>query len=832
MNRFWIALVLLLMTASSSVWAEPSISVVTRFGSPVYAPGTWVPLRVTLSNDTDRPIDGRVEGRVPGADGPLLLAATIPVPAKARVQTIMYAPLGETPDRPQEGQAPKPLAIFEWSEGGGKIAQTDLLLNPAGDNEGGAAGSVALLGAVGSEVDDRDSYDLFALRDLSAEALDEPVAIVTIGPDALSPHPLAYAPYRAISLVGVAPAQVTVAQQAALLSYVQSGGTLAVYAPLGESDVRSTWLEPLMPVRTIGHRLASQIQTANGPIELREPVQITEAVAAEGATVLLADDHYVHAAYRSLGVGRIVFTSFPPNAPKLDKGQMPDFWPELLALSSPSTSWADTRLPVQAPAILGEMIGTPAPPRTIAIALALGFAVIVIVLQLTWRGARRPWAFAAITVVAIGVAAVLVGLGLFSQKRVPLTAGRVSVMNIAQGGGLIQEVVAFTGDVDDLTLSTQQAGATLQPLKYDGSDAPTLLADTFNAPGAGAAARRIDRVWQAQATTPPGIAASATGRFDEQGLRLTVNNALGAALAAPVLTAGTSVYRLSPLAPGQSESPVAPEARNTGAAAASDSASGGSDPASSDQATARAQKYLNAGPILTDTDKLRALVLSSVLTPAQSLGVTPQAGDSKLQIGGWVEGGELPSIIQTSIEPQLDRSLRLALVPVELRPSQPGSTVRIDAGFNRPVTGQAAIPVLDVTTGIWLPSNQPGLWQIGFRPPREIGRITPTRATVRANVSLPVQSIILRRGQVRDGKLTDDAMMTGEELVRWDRTFGQRDPVTFDLTPADFDESGTVWLSLEIVTPPPTGGVEPLWNINELGLDIEARVDAPGPAGD
>ncbi|HEV7302280.1 MAG TPA: hypothetical protein VGN72_23275 [Tepidisphaeraceae bacterium] len=830
MSSFWIALVLL-VTASPNAWAEPSISVVNRFGSPEYVPGAWVPLRVTLTNDTNRAIDGRVEARVPGVDGPLLLSAAIPVPANARIYTVMYAPLGENPDRPRAGQGGKPLAIFEWLEGGGKLAQTDLLLKSAADGEGGEGGAATMLGIQGGEGDDRDPYDAFALRKPASETLGVPVALVSISTDNLSPHPVAYDGYRAIHLLDVAVAEATPAEQAALLSYVRSGGTLGIYAPLGQSDVRGTWLEPLMPVRTIGHRLAGRIQTTAGPVELREPVEITEAVAADGATVLLADKHYVHAAYRQLGLGRIVFTSFPVNAPKWDEERMRDFWTELLGLSRPQISWDASRLPAQSPDILGEMIGTPAPPRTIAVALAAGFAVVVVALQLVWRGARRPWAFAATSVVALGVAAALVGMGLLSQKQVPLTAGRVSVMNLADRGGLIQEMAAFTGDVADLTLTTRLPGATLQPFAYDGSDAPTLLADTFTVPGAGAAARRIDRVWQASASTPPGIGATATGQFGEEGLRLSVDNELGAALQAPVLTSGGSVYRLSPLEQGKSETPVAPDARNTGGAVASDS-SGSSAQSSPDQVAARAQKYLNAGPILTDTDKLRALVLSSVLTPAQSLGAAPPSGGTRLQIGGWVEGGELPSIIDPSVTPQLDRSLRLALFPVNLRPSEPGTTVKVDAGFNTPVTGKTAIAVLDVTTGTWLPSSQPGLWQIGFRPPREIGQLTPTRATLRANVSLPVQSMIVRRGQVRDGELVESAMSTGEVVARWDRTFGQREPVTFDLTPADFDETGTVWLSLEIEAPPLSAGVVPLWNINDLGLDIEGRVNAAAPSGD
>ena len=87
-----------------------------------------------------------------------------------------------------------------------------------------------------------------------------------------------------------------------------------------------------------------------------------------------------------------------------------------------------------------------------------------------------------------------------------------------------------------------------------------------------------------------------------------------------------------------------------------------------------------------------------------------------------------------------------------------------------------------------------------------------------------MQTLIVRRGQVRDGKVDDKLTGSGEEVYRFQQTFGQQAPVTFDLTPADFDANGTLWLSLEIESVSEPGSVMPLWSITDFGADLEGRV--------
>jgi hypothetical protein len=237
-------------------------------------------------------------------------------------------------------------------------------------------------------------------------------------------------------------------------------------------------------------------------------------------------------------------------------------------------------------------------------------------------------------------------------------------------------------------------------------------------------------------------------------------------------------------------------------------------------------KYLNGGPILTDLDQLRAAMASAAFSrkPGADAGRGSAAASFRTTIAGWVEAvdSDLPILVRPSIDPEIRRSLSLVTFPVTLKPSPVGTTVRIDRGFNILTTGPLAIPVFDVSTGTWLASAQPGTWLLGFRPPSQIGNIRPTRVTLHGDVALPAHTMTLRRGQVRNGQPTMNP--SGPEVARWANSFGTQPSATFDVTNADYDATGTVWFYVQIETPPPAGGVMPLWSITELGLDIEGQI--------
>lgn len=859
--------------------ADVQVSIVNQFNSAEYVPDTWVPLRAIIGNDGAEPIDGVITSTLPVADGAgrMTVEAKVLVPARSRVRATLFAPLGAgdpqpvSRDKNKPDATRKPIAIVYLNQGVTKRAQSDVMLLPAGSTTGDATvRKSAFVEVLTDESSEADSNDSTPLRKLMAESIGAPVVLWVTSPAEAPSHPIAYDSVRVVSLGAARPDLMKVAQRDALLSYVRTGGTLLVSAP-GDASIRSSWLAPYLPVHPLGTRVAGKLPTGPGGVEvpLREPVTICEATATPEAVVMVGDAQYVHAAYRKVGLGRVAFTSFPLNAPTFTPDIARDLWAPLLGLNAPDVTLASTRFTAaRRGEVLGEMIGTPAPARSVAVALAVGFASVVLVSQLLFRGPRRPLAFATASVIAVLMAGVLAGSRWFTGANEPLTTGRVSVVRLDGSGGFVQETCAYAGDYakpGDLALSLDDPAAVLRPAMFDGTDAPTLCVSPFGVADAQAESGVINRVWQADAPVARGASASAVGRFDESGLRLTVKNDLGGPIDAPVLLAGTNVYRLPALAGGEATVAVAPDTRNPAPVPSSES----NDVADQEaNVRARAARFLNTGAIVSEVDNLRASVMSAVFTPATG-GPVGTTGDSmtanltapamndaefegaddekkpasnvpattaspvrahampaRLSVAGWLTTpAAAPAIIRPSVTPAVDHSLVLVTFPVTIEPSRPGSNVKFDIGFNTLVSGPVPLPVYDGATGTWLSSSQPGSWQIGFRPPVDSGeKIVPTKVTIQGNVQLPVQKMTLRRGQVRDGRLAQPNL-AGETVVEWQNVFTAQAPVTFDATPADFDSNGTVWFLVDVENTTAPGNVVPLWSVTELGATIEARVE-------
>jgi hypothetical protein len=508
-----------------------------------FVPGAWTPLRVTVTNGTGSDADGVV--KVGPTGGTLAVEVPVWVPPHSRVSRTMFAPIYPTakPDAKDRGAAQIPV---RWeTTGATRIADSDAALQAAGNTGDVGDRRGVILNFWGEGYQDEDWADGRKLAKLTSDVTGSPTVAPMAAIAVVPRNVVAYDACRVVMLSQVPVESLDEAQRQTLLDYVRSGGTLLVACPIDAGDPRGTWLEPYLPVRVVGQRLTSSIGSADGPTKLLRPLKVTEAVAVDGANVVMADgDAYVHAAWRQLGMGRVAFTSFAITAPTWSDDKYKAFYTDLLDLNGRDSSWASTSFAGERKRLtMQDMIGTPAPPRTVAVGIACGFVLLLVVAQGVWRGARRPVAFGVGSAVAVVTAAGLVGTWYASKGNVPLTAGRVTLTRLADGGGFMQELAAYTGSADGLSLTTSGPDVPLRPALYDQSVPPQLQTSPFAAPDADVAAGRIDRVWEAQAVAPAGVGATATGSFGENGLELSVDNAVGSTIEAP--GAAPSGQRLS-----------------------------------------------------------------------------------------------------------------------------------------------------------------------------------------------------------------------------------------------------------------------------------------------
>jgi hypothetical protein len=831
MNRGWIVLqfviafVLLLGMQPAGVWADPSVGVGNIYSAPVFVPGAWTPLRATLINDTAAEIDGHIEMPVTGKSGTIIYRIPVAVPPHSDYRTTFNIPLTMPPSLEKvDNEGAKEVSIIRWVQSK-DIAQTSILMRPP-KNAGEDAPRRMIILNLAADIEDENAPQ-------EPSALIKPIED-TIG---ISPmiwrsvvsnaatHPAAYDSCLLVVLHLADAPKLNIAQRDALLAYIRRGGTLLIAAPTEAAALRDSWLEPYLPVQPIGYRVATKLQTEHDNFKLPKPVTLCEAVGAAGGTILLKDAHYVHAAYKPLGLGRVAFTSFPIDAIPFSSDAARDFWQSLLNFSTPDPTWVATRFPQEQTQLLRTMIGSPAPSRASAIAIASGFVLLVVVMQLLWRGTRRPRAFAGGIVAALLLSGVLIVLGLVSQKGAALTGGRNALLKIGQsGGGLMQEVAAFTGDAAELSLSVPDNDATLKPVAYDRTASPVVQINPYSAPQAGVAPRRIDRVWQADAPLPINKTANATGRFDATGFHISIDNRLGGKIASPLLVRRSRIYRLPDLATGQSTVTLEGADRNLPAA------SGAGISESPAQAQERAQQrsllYMNGGTLINNLDKTRASIASAIFEPSHGtlVGGTVQPPS---MIVGWVDDSATKPLIQPSATPANQQSLNMVMFPMDLSPSPPGSKVAIDGGMTTLVVGPIPMPVYDSIKGNWLPTNLPGEWLIGVRAPQGIGKLIATGATIHLNISLPVQTLTISRGQVSNGKIATN--LRGEVVARYEKTFGSQAAKSFAISPADIDDSGTVWFRLQVEVPPTGDSVAPFWSITDFSVDLEGQIAPSNP---
>jgi len=144
--------------------------------------------------------------------------------------------------------------------------------------------------------------------------------------------------------------------------------------------------------------------------------------------------------------------------------------------------------------------------------------------------------------------------------------------------------------------------------------------------------------------------------------------------------------------------------------------------------------------------------------------------------------------------------------PLRFNLSPPKSVLSIPAALVRVDTGR--LPY-DRAKGESVPTPQPGEWTLAFHPPRDLGRVRPTRVTLSARVTLPVHSMELRKGSARNGPV----------LAEWSRDVAAKE-ISFDCAPGDYDEDGAIRITLQVNSQDAAGTVP--WQVSDLGMSFDA----------
>jgi hypothetical protein len=797
-----------------------------------YRPNVWQSVRLEIRNESDQAVDGAAVLPVGGSTGaaalssgaaaaPATMRLPVHVPPRSlvRLHVGAYFPRLEISSGSKKQVDVPPLSVAEFRGGdGATLARTPIMGLPlsakAGVQGEEERGQIILVVTGRADSDDvdatssspADESDVEALAATLTEKTDIPLTIASIAPDALTRDPQGLASVRAVVLEGVHPESLDLAQRGGLLNYLRGGGIVLLPRPT-QSDATG-WLEPLLPVHLLGARQAKQVEIEPGDgIKLRQPLTIAEAIDAEGSTVLLRNHDYVHVAARHVGLGELIFTSFPVNG--LDVAQQPravKLWQAMLQLDQPQWDWSRTQLGAARISILSSMIGRTVAPWSMAAAVTGIYVLMIFAAQALFRGARRPRAFAASVGGAFAISALVLVMGATSRRGTgdqPLQAASLAIVDVApDGGGTSRQTVAFAGkDLPDAPLKMADERATLRPAVSDSSNRPTIRQEPFVVDKAGIAISRIDRVWEAEAPVDANVKLSAVGRFGPDGLSVELDNALGAKLEAPLVLMAHRALSIADVPVGRS-AVTSLRLNERG-----DYAGGA------------------GGAIASELSKRRALALAASLTPAVRTISIDQSEPAPMLIG-WLAAMKDAELVQLGTEQPTDaKSMVMVRTPLRIEAPKAGTIVSIPAGLTNVVTGKLAY---DSAAGELLPSQEEGEWLIGFAAPSAIGRVKPTSIALEMRVSLPGHTMTVRKAQCRDGK----AILNygGDAIAEWKREVGLR-RVSFDCAASDYDADGRVWLMLQVAGAAQGGGASATpWQIKDVAAAMKAEAVAPPKA--
>jgi hypothetical protein len=836
------ALLLLLLnapTALAAAAAPAPANTITINGalglSQNYLPNAWQPVHFELRNDADRGIDGSVVLPLGAGDGPATMRLPVSVPPRSivRLSVSGYFPRLVLPTSKKKDSDVPPLSVAEFRASDGTLLSRTPIMGLPLSATGGAAGDDDDDGGIILVVNQRsdvtgEEYDVESLATLLSKGTGLPLTIAGSTIDAVTREPQGLRPLKAVVLDDLDPQALDAGQRQAMMNYLRGGGVVVLSAPNALGGRPGTWLAPLLPVRIIGSREASQIASsdAGGPtLKLRSAVPIVEAIAASAAgndEVLLRDRDYVHVAVRQVGLGKVVFTSFPINAlADQQQPQVAALWGRLLSLgptgtaagaaaAGTTTALDQSQLAQDRKPILASMIGRKVASWRLAAALAGGYVAIIFLAQALFFGAARPRAFVVSVTAALLLSGALLAMGMARRHEQSLQEARLGVLDIAAGGGGTRhETVAYVG-VDNAAMPLRAADerVMIKPVIADPHNRPSITQQPFVIDKAGVFPERIERVWEADAPLDASMRLAAVARFGADGLTLEIDNGIGQPISAPLLLSGRRAFSLADVAGGKSR-------------------------VNKFQLNLR-DDFTNVTMLPSDLAKRRGEVIRASITPAKLGAVTTQSDASPLLVG-WLDERSVEPLISSppDAQPADRKGMVLVRTPVRIEPSPVGAKISVPGALVNVDSGK--LPY-DADKAESAASQEQGEWLLGFAILRQIGIVRPNRATLEMRITSPAHSMTIRNRQCAGGSGGGSGKpivnLNGDVLAQWKREVGLR-RVAIDCGAGDFDQQGRIWLLLQVQTDSATAPTPSLtWQIKEIAMSFDAAevIAPPRPA--
>src|SRR5688572_7618210 len=666
-------MVLLVLSADFRPAAAQPLTITASLEfSQIYRPDSWQPVLIQLRNNTEQPIEGAVVLPIshPHAAAAMRLRVSVPTHATVRANLWGYFPPPSEYETDKSSNVP-PLSIAEWrGPDGGLLARTDVLGVPIsavkrgssdGVEYGADRGELVLLVHHGRR--EGDAYDTDGLIGHLADTMGTPISVAGLEVHALPRQAGGLRGVKTVVLEAVDTDTLDVAQRDALLAYLRGGGVVVVAAPSESVSRAGSWFDALLPVRLIGSREASAIETRDaGPaLKLREPLPIVEAIEGSGRVLLRGKD-YVHVAVQAVGLGKVVFTSFPLNGLVEKQPQVAVLWEQLLDMRRPLWDWKDTRLGEARHQVLGSMIGRKVAPWSVAAGVAGGYVLLIFAAQALFLGPARPKAFVASVAAAVIVSGALLAMGMARRGDTELQSARLAVIDVgADGNGWQQESLAFVGKDDaKMALRPRDERVMIRPALADDGNPPTVKQQPFAVDDTGVYAERIERVWEASGPADPKLRIAAAAQLGPDGLTLDVQNDLGAPLEAPLV-----VWNGRVLATG-----FMPTGRST---------------ARQFQLNAR-QVFTEAGFVTSDEAKRRAQIVAASLAPANPSSVS--AAEAPPMLIGWIAAPDTTLVRPVDREGIESKSMIMVRTPLRFNVSPPKSVLSIPVALVQVDTGR------------------------------------------------------------------------------------------------------------------------------------------------